>query len=364
MSIIKIKPYVIDSTLDFTFNNVTATGNVASLNANLGNLATSNYFSGNGSLLTSITGANVTGTVSSATTSGTVTTAAQPNITSVGTLSSLTVTGNVTAGNVLTDHLYYANGTAYSLGGGSGTPGGSNTQLQFNDAGSFGGNAGLTFNKTTTTLTANNFIATTTANLGGIGNVTITGGTSGQYLKTDGSGSLSWGTVVGGTSTSVTVDTFTGNGVQTAFTLSTSPASANSTIVNYNGATVLRSAYSVSGTTLTLGSAPANGSKLEVTTFAGVNVGSSSFVSRTYTGDGSNVAYTVTSGTTTTSALVSISGVVQTPTTDYTVSGATLTFTTAPPNGTLIQIRELAAASTTSGVTAARVTGYNLVFGG
>jgi len=39
-------------------------------------------------------------TAGSATTAGTVTTNAQPNITSVGTLTSLAVTGNVTAGNV------------------------------------------------------------------------------------------------------------------------------------------------------------------------------------------------------------------------------------------------------------------------
>ncbi len=37
-------------------------------------------------------------------------------------------------------------------GGGSGTPGGSNTQIQFNDAGSFGGDADFTWNKTTNTL--------------------------------------------------------------------------------------------------------------------------------------------------------------------------------------------------------------------
>ena len=60
-------------------------------------------FSGNGSSLTALTGANVTGTVAnatyavsagsagSATTAGTVTTAAQPNITSVGTLTGLTL---------------------------------------------------------------------------------------------------------------------------------------------------------------------------------------------------------------------------------------------------------------------------------
>lgn len=39
-------------------------------------------------------------------------------------------------------------------GGGNGTPGGSNTQIQFNDGGSFGGNSQFTFNKTTGILTA------------------------------------------------------------------------------------------------------------------------------------------------------------------------------------------------------------------
>lgn len=36
--------------------------------------------------------------------------------------------------------------------GGSGTPGGADTQVQFNDAGAFGGDAGLTYDKTTDTL--------------------------------------------------------------------------------------------------------------------------------------------------------------------------------------------------------------------
>jgi len=60
---------------------------------------TGSTFTGNGAALTAITGANVTGTVPLATSAGTVTTAAQPNITSVGTLSGLTVT-NPIAGSV------------------------------------------------------------------------------------------------------------------------------------------------------------------------------------------------------------------------------------------------------------------------
>jgi hypothetical protein len=75
---------------------ISATGNITGANINGAHF-------GSGAGLSSITGANVTGTVpsaTSATTAGTVTTAAQPNITSVGTLSSLAVTGNITAGNV------------------------------------------------------------------------------------------------------------------------------------------------------------------------------------------------------------------------------------------------------------------------
>jgi hypothetical protein len=37
--------------------------------------------------------------------------------------------------------------------GGGGTPGGSDTEVQFNDGGSFGGDSTFTFNKTTNTLT-------------------------------------------------------------------------------------------------------------------------------------------------------------------------------------------------------------------
>jgi len=53
--------------------------------------------------------------------------------------------------------LIVSDGTNYftmrGIGGGSGTPGGSDTQVQFNDGGSFGGDAGLTYNKTTDALT-------------------------------------------------------------------------------------------------------------------------------------------------------------------------------------------------------------------
>lgn len=45
------------------------------------------------------------------------------------------------------------NGVNVALGAGGGTPGGVDTQVQFNDAGAFGGDAGLAYNKTTDLLT-------------------------------------------------------------------------------------------------------------------------------------------------------------------------------------------------------------------
>jgi hypothetical protein len=92
--------------------------------ANLGNLATSNYFSGSGNLLSNIQGANITGAVGLATyattanavaganvsgqvanalIASTVYTNAQPNITSVGTLSSLDVSGNITSSRYISN---------------------------------------------------------------------------------------------------------------------------------------------------------------------------------------------------------------------------------------------------------------------
>ena len=67
------------------------------------------------------------------------------------TTANITLTGNIAANNVLTDHLRYANGDPYQT-----AAGGSNTQIQFNSDSSFAGSANLTFNKDTNTLTLTN----------------------------------------------------------------------------------------------------------------------------------------------------------------------------------------------------------------
>ena len=90
--------------------NGTGNVNIGRMSAS-GNITAAAYY-GSGAGLTSIPGANVTGTVpsatsaTSATTAGTVTTAAQGNITSVGTLTSLSVTGNISTSTGLVGTLY------------------------------------------------------------------------------------------------------------------------------------------------------------------------------------------------------------------------------------------------------------------
>ena len=66
-----------------------------------------------------------------------------------------------------------------------------------------------------------------------------------------------------------------------------------------------------------------------------------SYTTRTATGDGSTAAFTVTSGVTVDDVLVTENGVLQAPTSDYTISSTTLTFGTAPASGVAIVIREL-----------------------
>jgi len=62
---------------------------------------------------------------------------------------------------------------------------------------------------------------------------------------------------------------------------------------------------------------------------------------KTNTGDGSDTTFTVLAGTTVDNILVFVNGICLTPTDDYTISGTTLTFTTAPANSAEIVFRYL-----------------------
>lgn len=70
--------------------------------------------------------------------------------------------------------------------------------------------------------------------------------------------------------------------------------------------------------------------------------GTGAFATYNYTGNGSTTTFAATTDITVDNILVTENGVLQEPTTDYTVSGTNVVFTTAPANGVEIQIRVLA----------------------
>jgi len=118
--------------------------------------------------------------------------------------SAVSVVAPGTAGNVLT-----STGSAWisSAGGGGGTPGGNNTEFQYNNGGVFAGAANLTTDGANVTIGSANTLRfanlTSTryvgfrANAIVAANVTwtlpVSDGSSNQFLKTDGTGTLSWG---------------------------------------------------------------------------------------------------------------------------------------------------------------------------
>ena len=168
---------------------IIATGNISAGNANLGNYVAANFYVGNGYMLSGVAAL----TANYANFAGNVTASNQPNIRSLGTLANLTVSGRTSLGSISnvkitggqngyvlqTDGTGNLSWTAAGGGGGNGTPGGSNTQLQFNNEGTFGGIVTATYDGSNLAL-------------GDVDALKIYGGTSNQVLKTDGTGNLAW----------------------------------------------------------------------------------------------------------------------------------------------------------------------------
>ena len=138
-----------------------------------------------------------------------------------------TFTSNIAALGVLTDNLYYANGTPWDLS----DPGGSNTAVQFNDDESFGGSANFTFDKDTANLGVTGNINLVTgyytgdgygisniaaANIIGLDLSSISNGTSNVDIATSG------GNVTVGVAGNAAIMTVTGTGSNIAGTLNVS----------------------------------------------------------------------------------------------------------------------------------------------
>ena len=124
------------------------------------------------------------------------------------------VNGNVVANGVKTDNLYYANGNPWDLQ----QPAGSNTQLQFNDNGSFGASANLYFDSSSKTLHVVGNIVATDANISNIivatanvGNLTATGNITAAYIIGNGSQLTGLPAAYGNADVANYLPTYTGN---------------------------------------------------------------------------------------------------------------------------------------------------------
>ena len=308
-----------------------------------------------------------------------------PNVTwngsalSLGSVSNLSIGGGTNGYVLQTDGAGNLTWTAQSgNGGGNGVPGGTNTQIQFNNAGSFGGASGFTFNNATGLMTVPNtsvgnitaissIIALGTANLGAVSNVTITGGSANYVLATDGAGNLSWvaqtaggGGTPGGSNTQVqynnsgnfagspnftfnaatgalTANTFVGSGANLS---NISAANVIGAVANATHATIADSANSVAGANVsgTVANATYATSAGTATTAGTANSVAGANVSGTV----ANATYATSAGTATTAgtansvAGANVSGTVANAT-YATSAGTAATVTTATqPNITSV----------------------------
>ena len=146
--------------------------------------------------------------------------------------------------------------------------------------------------------------------------------------------------------------TFTGDNSTTAFTLNNDPGTAQALLVMVEN--VIQEPienYTTSGTTLTFAGVPALNARIYVrylglplnnttppndsVTNAKLNL---TYTSNQYTGDNTTTAYTIASGHTINSVLVVLDGSILPPA-DYSISGTTLTFGSAPLTSQSIDIR-------------------------
>jgi hypothetical protein len=363
MAIYRVSGQMLQSTLVRDGNNIAFADTASStatlfvdiantrvgVNSNVANVTldvNGNIFALNLSSTGNVTAANVNGTIVSATGNvigGNVTTAGlisaagnatSGNILTAGIMSS---TGNATAGNVLTGGLVSVTGNL--------TSGNVNTTL-----------VSATGNVTAGNVVVGNIIIPSTGNVT-LGNVNI------NYLSTPVANSDA--------ATKQYVDTSTG----TAFgnitisntTISTSLANGNITLtatgtqlVQVSGNLGLILPYGNTTTRpspATIGTIRFNTTTTQLEVWNGIQwVAATNNISvitnQTINGDGSTVTFSLTQSATAESILVSINGVIQTPSVDYTTSSGpnTITFTTAPAAGDVIQVRYVVGTTTVSGL--------------
>ena len=147
-----------------------------------------------------------------------------------------------------------------------------------------------------------------------------------------------WGAIAGsgGAGSAMEPQIFAGDGSDTTFTLTTAPTSENNLLVFIDGGFQAQDSYSVSGTTLTFSEAPANGRVITVYHIRS-SISGSNMIVDTMTGDNSDTTLTLSvAPVSENNVQVYFDGVYQSKA-NYSTSGTTLTFSTAPATGVAVE---------------------------
>jgi filamentous hemagglutinin len=342
---------------------VTATGNVSGGNLTTAGDVTTATVTASGN----IDGANVNAT--SGVTAGTTVTAtgnvSGGNITTAG---AVNATGNVTGGNITTAGAVDATG---NVTGGNLNTAGTVVATGNVDGGNVNAASAVTAG---TTVTATGNVAG--GNITTAGQVAATGNITGGNVVTTGTADLGNIRITGNDITNFASNIITINSAasdidvrisgDTVANLLLTDAGTDTVVIGGGNATT-GAALKVDttdsmmvpvGNTLQRPGTPeigmfrfnTGGDALEVYTSSGwEDVGVPAFtviVADAFVGDGSTLAFTLSANSTTAGTIVSINGIVQEPTTAYSVSGVTLTFTEAPAVSDNIDARILTTTTT------------------
>jgi hypothetical protein len=241
---------------------------------------------------------------------GTLQTAAQTNVTSLGTLASLVVTGDVT----INTNVLKVDTTNNRVGVRTASP-------------SYSLDVGTA---TDAILIAKGTTAQRPSAAAGLFRYNTSLGRFEGYTD-------AWGEIGGGGSNTYSVDNYTApNGSTRAYTLSQIPTSEDNLIVFVGGVFQNPNDFVLSGTTLTLDEAPPSGTRIVAysvrAAVSGSNLNNDQFTASGSAGFTLSIAPVTENNT-----MVFIDGVYQQKT-DYAVSGTTLTFDTAPTSGAIVEV--------------------------
>jgi len=194
-----------------------------------------------------------------------------------------------------------------------------------------------------------NGVATATSHtVENISNVTTSTKTDGQALVWDATnnywknGDVAAAGGEGGVELSIERDVITATANQQAFTISSDITASSNTQVYIDGVYQAKSNYTTSGSVITFSTGVPAGAEVEVVHFISVL---SKVYTDTFTGDASTVDFTASKDVSDENVTqVYIDGVYQSKD-NYTTSGTTITFSTAPPSGSAIEVVHFTAAT-------------------